>query len=375
MHPMKKQLKQLHLSLALSVGIFILLQSISGSLLTFGKEIQRTLSPQSWTIEPEPHAANTEQLIAQLQRQADQENITIKKIYLETDLHLAWQATMSNGEQWNLNPYTGEIIDRFRSGEDFYSFTLHFHRWLLINAEPGRSWARHLTSTVATVFIIQIFIGLLLWLTPRKRALRRLKLKSHKTVSATLIQWHLIIGVYAGPALILIACCGIGFNWPVISKLVEWSTASTIERPAKHKPVKVGGITQWPIALANAQHALPQGQLHRIYFPQQLEQSEQPEQPLTLRYQLPEESHPFSYVWLDGGSGEVLGVHDASVASTATRVWNFKYKFHIGDFAGLPIRVLWLLLSLVPTFFVVSGVWLWWRKRKRRVDSNQNKSK
>jgi len=357
---MKKLLKKWHLYLALAAGIFILLQSISGALLTFGKEIQRTVSPHSWTVESQHNPANTQWLISQLQIQAKQENLNISKLYLETDDSLTWQATMSNGEQWNINPYTGEVVDRFQSGSDFYSFTLHFHRWLQFNEEPNRGWARHLISVVASILIIQVLLGLVMWLKPRKHALKRLKFKAHKTVTATLIQWHLIVGVYTGPVLILIACCGIGFNWPAIGKLVEWSTASKIERPAQHDPVKVGGVDSWQLALQNGQLALPAGRLHRIYFPKG------PSEPLTLRFQLPEEIHPFSYVWLDGGSGEVLGAYEASGATLATRVWNFKYKFHIGDFAGLPIRIVWLWLSLLPAFFVVSGVWLWWRRRSKR---------
>jgi uncharacterized iron-regulated membrane protein len=358
---MKKLLKKWHLYLALAAGIFIMLQSISGALLTFGKEIQRAVSPASWMVTVQQKAASPQQLISLLQMQAKLENVKVESLYLEAATNLAWQAKLSNGEQWNLNPYSGEIVDRFKIGSDFYSFTLHFHRWLQFNEEPNRGWARHLISVAASILIIQILLGLVMWLKPRKHALKRLKFKIHKTVTANLLQWHLIAGVYTAPLLILIACCGIGFNWPAIGKLVEWSTASNIEKPAQHDPVKVGGLDSWQLALQNGQAALPTGQLHRIYFPKG------PAEPLTLRYQLPEEIHPFSYVWLDGGSGEILAAYDASGATLATRVWNFKYKLHIGDFAGMTVRIVWLWLSLLPAFFVVSGVWLWWRRHSLAV--------
>jgi uncharacterized iron-regulated membrane protein len=35
-----------------------------------------------------------------------------------------------------------------------------------------------------------------------------------------------------------------------------------------------------------------------------------------------------------------------------------KYKFHIGDFIGWPIKILWVLISLIPCFFVLSGIYL-----------------
>ncbi len=356
---MKKQLKKWHLYFSLGLGGFILLISISGALLTFGKEIQRIVSPQSWVVEPQRKPIDVKAVIAGLQILAQQQDIKIKSLYLERRRDLAWQARMSNGEQWNINPHTGEVTDRFAKGSDFYSVILHLHRWLLFSDQPYRDWVRHLISIAASVFILQIIIGTVLWLKPRKSAIKRLKIKRHKKLSGTLMQWHLTAGVVTAPILILIAYCGIGFNWPVIGKLVEWSTGSHIEKPAEHKLVTVGGMSTWPTALVNAQQALPAGHLQRIYFPQQKSD------PLTLRFRMPAEFHPFSYVWLDGGSGQVLGSYDASQASTATRIWNFKYKFHIGDFAGLPIRIAWLLLSLLPMFFVVSGLWVWWCRHRK----------
>ena len=354
---MRKRLKQWHILLSISVGAVLLLQSISGALLTFGKEIQRSISPANWTVSAEHNKADVGYLLEQLQLQADRNNVKVSRLYLETQPHLAWRALMSNGEQWNINPYTGKIIDRFRSGDDFYSVVLQIHRWLLVSDEPARRWARHVTSVTASALIIQVFIGLFLWLKPAKSAMKRLRFKRHKTAKARLTQWHLMLGVYTAPLIILVAVCGIGFNWPWVGKLAEWSTASVIERPAKHRFAAVGGAQAWSEAIRNGQQALPQGQLYRIYFPQQENQA------LSLRYKMPGESYPYSFVWLDGGSGDVIDVYDASLATSATQLWNFKYVFHIGNFAGLAVRMMWLLLSLLPSFFLLSGIWVWWAKK------------
>lgn len=363
---MKKLLKKIHLYLALSSGIFLLLLSLSGAILVFGKEIQQVVSPDIWTVKStektySKHYQNNaiERVIESLQKLSSDQNTSLKSLNIQDNLNLAWVAKMSNGEQWNINPHTGEVIARFPLGDDFYSTILYFHRWLLFNETPSRDYARHFISIISTLFITQIIIGLWLWLSPAKRALRRLKFKGHKKRAANYTQWHLIIGVYSSVFLILIAYSGIGFNWPIISKAVEWVTHSTIEPRPQHKPVSVGGTAQWQQAINNAQQALPEAELQRIYFPQSHDK------PLALRMKMPAEFHPFSYVWVDAGSAEVLGRYDASAASTATRVWNFKYRFHIGDFSGLPIRVLWLLLALLPSAFLFTGLWLWWNRSSR----------
>lgn len=366
---MKKLIKNIHLYLALSSGLFLLLLSISGALLSFGKEIQQFVSPDVWTVPVTTNKTkkiyfNSEDsiylVIESLQELALKENTSVKTLRIMQQPHLAWSASMSNGEQWNINPYTGAIIARFTSGDDFYSTVLYFHRWLLFNNPPARDYARHFISVIATLFIGQIIIGLCLWLSPRKRALKRLKFKKNTKRAANYTQWHIIIGVYSSIFLILIAYSGIGFNWPVIGKLVEWSTQSSIEPRPAHAPVTTGGIEQWQQAISNAQKTLPEATLQRIYFPQAADKA------LAMRMKMPAEFHPFSYVWVDAGNGKVLGHYDASAASTATRVWNFKYRFHIGDFAGLPVRILWLLLTLLPCVFLFTGLWLWWQKASKR---------
>jgi len=66
-------------------------------------------------------------------------------------------------------------------------------------------------------------------------------------------------------------------------------------------------------------------------------------------------------------SGEILKTYDAQNASIASQVWHFKYKFHIGDFIGLPIRILWLFFSLLPLFFVITGAYIWYFKKKIKI--------
>ncbi|WP_287243310.1 PepSY-associated TM helix domain-containing protein, partial [Pseudoalteromonas sp.] len=44
------------------------------------------------------------------------------------------------------------------------------------------------------------------------------------------------------------------------------------------------------------------------------------------------------------------------------QTWNFKYKFHIGDFAGPIVQLLWLLFALSPLFFTISGVYFWYKR-------------
>ena len=51
-------------------------------------------------------------------------------------------------------------------------------------------------------------------------------------------------------------------------------------------------------------------------------------------------------------------IDNAQTASMATQVWHFKYKFLIGDFIGLLVRILLLFISLLPLLFVITGAYM-----------------
>ncbi|GAA6173885.1 hypothetical protein NBRC116592_35550 [Colwellia sp. KU-HH00111] len=111
-------------------------------------------------------------------------------------------------------------------------------------------------------------------------------------------------------------------------------------------------------AYQQAHSVLAKGKVYRIYIPTKVNA------PLGLRIKMPDESHGYSWSWANPYSGELLGFYDASKASIATQAWHFKYKFHIGDFIAWPVSILWLVLSLLPTFFVISGLYLYWQRKR-----------
>lgn len=354
---MKRRFKQLHLVLALIAGLFILNASISGSLLVFGKELQQLLQPDRWTISSGSKPVDVVAVVKRISQATQEQGLKIEQIRIEEKSDRPWVITLSNAVQWNFNPYTEEVIHRYPKDQDFYHKILSWHRWLLMEDSSTKPWARHITSSAALVLIIEIVLGYLLWFNPKKTR-RKHQPPSKKNWRHRIRQLHTTVGVNSGIVLILVAFTGLSFHWST-APLYEAATFSTLQARPKLKPVTKGGLNQLDVALQQAGNDLPHAALRRIHFPKHSGE------PLLLRMQYPNESAPFSYVWVDGGSGQVLGMQDSAESNRANRLWNFKYAFHIGDFGGAFTKALWLLLALLPGLFTVSGLWLFWKKTFR----------
>lgn len=66
--------------------------------------------------------------------------------------------------------------------------------------------------------------------------------------------------------------------------------------------------------------------------------------------------------------GSLTEVRDRRAESVGSRLDRWSYILHIGDFAGLPGKILYLLMGLAPTLLAISGVVIWLERiRKGRA--------
>jgi uncharacterized iron-regulated membrane protein len=347
--------------LAFITGLFLINLSVSGALLVFAKEIQAAINPQYWLI-PKHSSANHEAVLTlsalteKIERQSGEK---IGFIEIAENAQSAWQVRLVNNNYLSIDPYTGDILFEHSFYNTFYGFVMAWHRWLLYANEAGERPMQMWISIVALSFIIELLLGCYMWMKPQHR-LKRLKIRWRAKSKVLFHQLHGAIGVVFAIPLMLIAFSGIAFFWQDASKqVVEWLTLSKIEQhDYQHRPLASQGKHQLNKAYDSALAALPDGKVFRIHLP------EKAGEPLALRIRMPNQSHAYSWSWADPYTGQLIESFDASRTSVATQVWNFKYKFHIGDFIGWPVKILWLLLSLLPCFFVITGMYLWCKRKQ-----------
>lgn len=348
--------------MALASGLFLLSLSMSGALLVYAKEIQAAINPHYWLISAaSKHQQQKPLPLAQLTKKITQQTgHNIHFIERAETPNQAWQVRLTNTQYLSINPYTGGILLAYDFNDTFYGFVMAWHRWLLYNNDTGEKPLQLWMSIAALVLIIELLVGSYLWLKPKHR-LKRLNVRWRAKNKVRFQQLHGAIGILFALPLILMAFSGLAFFWQDASQqVVQWFTLSKIQQhDYQHQALAIQEKRQLNKAYNTAHSALADGKVYRIYLPQKAGD------PLALRIEMPTESHAFSWSWANPYTGELLGSFDASATSTATKVWHFKYKFHIGDFIGWPVKILWLLLSLLPSFFVLSGIYLWLKRQVR----------
>ncbi|WAJ71630.1 PepSY-associated TM helix domain-containing protein [Catenovulum adriaticum] len=347
----------MHLVIALFAGVILIGLSITGSLLIYAKDIQTYFQPEYWTVAPQTKPLPLDVLLKKVTSQTGQ---TATLVTPETNPNKAWQVQLSNKMYISVNPYTGKKLHQYNYYQTFYGYLLGFHRWLLYQNDAGGYPLRNIVSLASVCLMLELLLGFYLWVKPKKR-LKRLKVNPKAKRKILFYQLHTVVGVYVFIPLFLVAFSGMAFHWNTIAQgTVEAVTFAKVEPRPEAPTINPQSQVKINEALSNARLALPEASLYRIYLPKA------ETEPMALRMQMPGETHAYSWVWVDPFTAGVLQVYDGSKANFATQVWNFRYKFHIGDFAGGLVQALWLILALTPLFFVVSGVYLFCLRKQRK---------
>lgn len=355
----KLYIRRIHLGLALISGLFLILLSLSGTMLIYATDIQHLTQPEKWLVSPRQQPLSYAELITRIEQQSAQKVVMLMP---EHNKKLAWQSQLGNGRYVSVDPYSGKLLHQYDYYRTLYGFTMALHRWLLWQDANGAKPMQNVLSAASLLLMCNLIIGLYLWLKP-KQPLKRLLIKPKAKLRQLLYQLHSLLGVSFCIPLLLIAFSGISFNWQQPSQaVVEFITNNKVSSRPIAPSISVPEQAQhnYQLAIDNALAEFSQGQLYRIYLPQHATAA------LALRIKNPGEQHAFSWVWSNPYTGAVLAKYDASQANISTRIWNFRYNFHIGNFAGALVQFIWLLLALSVTFFVATGGYFWLKRHKRK---------
>ncbi len=363
----RRVVRQLHLWLGLGLGLLFALLGLTGSALVFYTEIDAALNmPRLVTVDdaaPDWDSPVWDQALA-----------TARSRWPEPGGKWSFEATGEAGliparyyppsqyhdhhaerEMVWFSP-DGRSIERTATWGDYlmsWLYELHMH---LLAGETGRQ----IVGWSGFLMLIALGSGIATWW-PRKSWRKALAFKRNAVPQRRLRDLHKLVGLWSSVLLFLLALTGALLALPdVRTQILAAAIAEpdVVPHPRSSKPSDVQvSIAQ---ALHGAHRALPGARLAFIDVPVGgLD-------PIRVRVQVSGDPHrrfPGSFVFIDQYSGEVLAVHDAGQGNSATAIVAWIRPLHDGSIAGIPTRILAVMMGLAPTALLVTG-FLHWRSRR-----------
>lgn len=352
---------KVHLYLGLTAGAVLMLLGLTGSILVFADDIDRTFNPQLAVASQQTSTTRSslDEVFSSIERQTGRPPYLIE---IPSDPHAPYLAfASSQGAEpiaLHVNPQTAQVLASRQWGTFFVSFARRLHTELLLG-DSGH-W---IVAIFGVLALVSTGTGLYLWW-PRGGAWRRaLTFHWHRYPAAINFELHRICGFYLCLVLLIVALSGVYLAAPEPFDAALGSGSQTgkeTEGPGLAS-VQAGASR---IRLASIAGILdrfaPGSTLTGVFIPAD------PNAVMTVYYRdrrEPRSEFGRSSLTLDQYDGHILHVRSYNGMSVTDRVLSLQYLLHNGEIAGMPGRWLVFLCGLLPTLLFATGVYLWWVRR------------
>lgn len=382
---------RVHRYTGLAIATFIVVAALTGSAITFYKELDALINPGLLRVEPPtPHAQPLEPLALRERVLEQIPEISMDTLVLDHDRGYSttyWQR-MENGE-WrtvHVDPYTGAVLG-FRTGaslangiEYLMPFLYRLHYELALG-----SMGYTLLGIVSLLWSIDCFVGL--YLTFPLRSKTRSKNPSRSSwlarwkpswlmktghLFSTIFTFHRAAGLWLWALLFVFAWSGVGFNlgpvyYPVMSFL--GSAPDVHGQLPQLEEHKTNPALDWPSALATARTLMATEAKNRNFLIKKEGWLGYESDHGAYQYRVHSTHdvgtrYPGTRLWFDGDTGELYGFYAPTGMATGETITSWLFALHMATVGGLPYRIFVVILGLTISALALSGIWIWWRKRR-----------
>jgi uncharacterized iron-regulated membrane protein len=349
----------LHSWLGLISGVFLLLLGLSGSALVFMKEIDESCNAELLHVTPKQQRLSLDSMYREIGKEHPNlagiawlnPNATGNEAYEFRLYQNDGKISTYDLAVVSIDPYTGKTL---RAG-DLKDFSPGFMQWLF-----QFHWSFQLGLPgllLATVFgvtmLFSIVTGIVIY---RKYVWKvllfkvRIKTNNWRTITSGL---HRIIGVWALLFNVVIFFTGFWMN--KFSMDTAYWKSQTV--PAPPNTMSAQPIDK---LIHTAKETMPDLLITNIYLPTQ------PGKTFRARGKVKGQSAIFdgvNAIAIDQFSGAVISIDRLSEKSVAEQLEASFYPLHTGNYGGLALKVLYVIIGLMPGLLSITGALLWWRKR------------
>lgn len=346
----------LHRWVGLVFGGLLLLVAVTGSLLVLARPLDETLHPglfrASGTV-----TAPLAPVIAKLRGEFGPEAV----FTLRLPLHPGESLQASVAGNWNgtvyLDPSTGQEQGRRASGSGFVNVLFELHSTLFA-AETGRA----ILALAAFAYLVMWLTGLRLWWPVRWRHAFSVRVRAG--LKPAVFDMHRVAGATLGLLVLVSVATGAYLAWRPLAGWVNQITGQSPAQAPAPRTLLSNGVFALTVddAVQRARLEWSDGIASQVRIPPSNQTV------VRVRVRLPDDPHPIgmSTVWLDSQSGKVLVARRWSDLDAGTRAFSVLYPLHIGGLAGVATILSTFAAGMTLVAHCVSGLWLWWLRRRAR---------
>ena len=355
-----------HRWLGLTVGLLFVIIGLTGSLLVFHHSIDELLNPQLLLTAESDAPRSADEVLEAAKLSVTDPGLQLFFADPPRSTAGVWTVWFRNTEdqeagftQVYVDPSTARVTGQRVWGEYLMTWLYSLHYKLL----SGRS-GEIIVGLSGLILMLSVASGIYLWWPLWRHSWRAaFAIRSGRRFQYDL---HKSTGIIAAVLLLVISFSGVYMIFPawirpcVLAVLDDGQPRSENKKPT---PVTAGRRIDVSRATAIAQYVFPDAEFKRVKLPSQ------PKDSFEVRLRQPGEvrkSSGNSRVWIDQFSGEVLSVRDWNQRSAADAFFAWQFPLHNGEAFGLVGRWIVFVSGLMPAVLYVTGLLVWWRRRRAR---------
>ncbi|RWU09131.1 PepSY domain-containing protein [Pseudidiomarina gelatinasegens] len=365
---MRKTLHKWHGWAGIICMVPFLVICLTGSILVFKKEIDAWLLPDiaALPVTEQPRLSLTE-LTARINQQLPNFEIGSWEIFPvghdEADRVFVIKKGTDTWHKAHLNPQTGDLLSQpTETGHYLTDWLVELHYTLLLN--DLNNLPEHMGLIIGLILsLFLLFMGVSGLIMYRRFWARLFTLRWNQRLLAVFSDLHKMVGTFASPVLLILAITGGYYN--ILIFYEEWvEHAGGAEHHIMSERLYNDNVNIDEL-VTDSQQRIEGFKATFLLFPYE------PELPFTVFGRAPTAnpllSNYGSVSNYDAQTGDYLSTYNLNDQSIGAKTLDSFRRLHFGTFGGLPIKVLWSVVGLTPLLLAITGTYVWWQRRKKRL--------
>ncbi len=354
-------LKPFHIWTGIITGLFLSVIALTGSVIVFRAELERAAFPRGI-----PAAASSRRVAID---EAAREIARLRPDSLIRRVHLPQTAgdpyvfqlesEDKRTERIISDAATGRVLGALETGT--VDWLVDLHR----NFLAGKA-GRKAVGIFGIVLLVLGATGILMWLLGSRNWRAWISVRRSGSTRRFNFELHRVAGLWAYGFLAVIAFTGIERAFP---DTFREAVKSITGQPANITGPKVKGaktMLSLDEYVRIGKGAMPDG------VPTELRLPAPGKGPVDLRlYRAGDLALSGNHVYLDAATARVIQVDRIVDRPVGARFLAALSPIHYGEFGGIPVKIAWALLGLTPVLLFITGLFAWWRPRKKKPSQSE----